>query len=319
MKKIFSSLFSSNKDNSNNIEKEKRKNFDILKYDGVRAQKIGKLAYAAKCFTEAIAIQEDFETMSYLVGTYSMAHENGKALVVLDRMKELEPTHINTMFTRVSVLFLLNREEDVIAECRNIIELDSQNNIAYFLLGKAKKTLNNNDDALTDLTNAISLKSDLADPYLLRAEIYLEKGDGQSAIADIDKVFELEGDEEAAFLLRAMTCELLNNNDEAEHNYKQVLDLNPFNEKAGLKLAQLFIANNRFDEAMTLLDEIIDIVPFSASIYAERSKLRNTLGDSAGAESDMKTANELLEADEDATSKNGAQGGFNDMYKGGIY
>ena len=47
--------------------KNEQKNFDILKYDGVRAQKMGKLAYAIKCFTEALNIQEDFETMSYLV------------------------------------------------------------------------------------------------------------------------------------------------------------------------------------------------------------------------------------------------------------
>ena len=54
--------------------KNEQKNFDILKYDGVRAQKMGKLVYAIKCFTEALNIQEDFETMSYLVSAYTMAN-----------------------------------------------------------------------------------------------------------------------------------------------------------------------------------------------------------------------------------------------------
>ena len=50
---IFSSLFGGNK------KTEEEKNFDILKYDGIRAMRIGKLTYALKCFEEATAIQED--------------------------------------------------------------------------------------------------------------------------------------------------------------------------------------------------------------------------------------------------------------------
>ena len=69
MGNFFTSLFSSSKpaEATEDKAKNEQKNFDILKYDGVRAQKMGKLVYAIKCFTEALNIQEDFETMSYLV------------------------------------------------------------------------------------------------------------------------------------------------------------------------------------------------------------------------------------------------------------
>ena len=50
---IFSSLFGGSK------KTEEEKNFDILKYDGFRAMRIGNLTYALKCFEEATAIQED--------------------------------------------------------------------------------------------------------------------------------------------------------------------------------------------------------------------------------------------------------------------
>ena len=62
---IFSSLFGSNK----TPEENKEKNFDILKYDGIRAMRIGKLAYALKCFEEATAIKEDLETMQHQANT----------------------------------------------------------------------------------------------------------------------------------------------------------------------------------------------------------------------------------------------------------
>ena len=88
MGNFFTSLFSSSKKNEDTVEekvKNDQKNFDILKYDGVRAQKMGQVAYAIKCFTEALNIEEDFETMNYLVSAYSMTNETGKALDVLNR------------------------------------------------------------------------------------------------------------------------------------------------------------------------------------------------------------------------------------------
>ena len=95
MGNFFTSLFSSSKpaEATEDKAKNEQKNFDILKYDGVRAQKMGKLVYAIKCFTEALNIQEDFETMSYLVSAYTMANDLGKAEDVLNRMVEMEPDH----------------------------------------------------------------------------------------------------------------------------------------------------------------------------------------------------------------------------------
>ena len=75
MGNFFTSLFSSNKGEENNKEKIEQKNFDILKYDGVRAQKIGKHAYAIKCFNEALNLQEDFETLGFLVTSYTVTNQ----------------------------------------------------------------------------------------------------------------------------------------------------------------------------------------------------------------------------------------------------
>ena len=77
----ITNTFSSSKAATPEEEKSKndQKNFDILKYDGVRAQKIGQVAYAIKCFTEALKLQEDFETMTYLVAAYTTANKAEEA------------------------------------------------------------------------------------------------------------------------------------------------------------------------------------------------------------------------------------------------
>ena len=40
-------------------EEEAKKNFDILKYDGIRALKTHQVEYAIKCFSHALDLQED--------------------------------------------------------------------------------------------------------------------------------------------------------------------------------------------------------------------------------------------------------------------
>ena len=80
---IFSSLFGGSK------KTEEEKNFDILKYDGIRAMRIGKLTYALKCFEEATAIQEDLETMQHQANTYIRVNRMDDARQLMNRMTEI--------------------------------------------------------------------------------------------------------------------------------------------------------------------------------------------------------------------------------------
>lgn len=68
---LFKSFFSG-KSETPESEKQKndQKNFEIFKYDGLRAQRMGRPDYAVKCFIEALAIKEEFETMGYLSQLY---------------------------------------------------------------------------------------------------------------------------------------------------------------------------------------------------------------------------------------------------------
>ena len=51
-------------------EEEKKeaedKNFDLLKYDGIKAMKIGRADYAVRCFEEALKMRNDLEVRDYL-------------------------------------------------------------------------------------------------------------------------------------------------------------------------------------------------------------------------------------------------------------
>lgn len=321
MGNFFKSLFSSSKAATPEEEKSKndQKNFDILKYDGVRAQKIGQVAYAIKCFTEALKLQEDFETMTYLVAAYTTANKAEEALEVLNRMVELEPDHINTLLTRVNVLFMLDKDADVIVDCRHILELEETNHLAWFLMGKAKRTTSDPLGAIADLTKAIALKEDFTDAYLMRARILLSMQQATEALPDVEKAITLAPEEETSYLLRGRIHEAMGNIDAAAADYQNVLELNPFNDEATLLVGQLLITQERLDEAITFFNEAIDLKLDFGKAYAERGRAKNLKGDKDGAFEDLKKSIELNPEGDEARKLEGQHTNFNDMYKGGIF
>ena len=63
---IFKKLFGS-QTTSKETKQEENKNFDVLKYDGVRALRMQQFDYAAKCFVHAIELNaDDLECRDYL-------------------------------------------------------------------------------------------------------------------------------------------------------------------------------------------------------------------------------------------------------------
>ena len=316
MGNFFKSLFSSSKSEELGEEKNNQKKFDVLKYDGVRALKIGKLAYAIKCFVGALDLQEDFETQTYLVSAYTAANKLEEALDVLNRMISLKPDHIQARLLRINTLFMLDRDGDVIADCQHVIDLEESNHLAWFLRGKAKVTLNDLFGALADLTKAITLKDDFTDAYLVRARILLQMGQAVEALPDAEKAVLLAPEEETSYLLRGHIQEALGNLDVAMADYQNTLELNPFSEEANVEIG---ISQNRLEEAISFLDEVIELKPDFGKAYAERGRAKNLKGDKEGAFEDLKKSIELNPTGDEAQRLEGQHTNFDNMYKGGIY
>ncbi len=321
MKNFLTSLFSSPKDEDSAEEKAKNdlKNFDILKYDGVRAMRMRKMDYAIRCFREALSIEEDFETMNYLSGAYSAMNRHEEALEVLNRMVELQPEDVSTLLSRVGVLFMLDKDAEVIADCMRVIEIDEGNHVAWFLMAKAKRATGDLLGAVGDLTKAIALKDDFTDAYLLRAEVLRDMQQPKEALPDAEKAVTLAEEEETVYLVRGTVHEALGEIDAAAEDYQHALDLNPFNEEACIRKGVLLLAGGFVDEAIALFDEAIEMCPDFARAYAERGRAKNIKGDKDGAFEDLKKSIELNPDGEMAKRIEGEHCNFDDLYKGGIF
>ena len=64
---FFSTLFGGRQLSPEEEKQEQEaKKFDLLKYDGVKAMKMGQADYAVRCFTEALKLHDDLEVHDYL-------------------------------------------------------------------------------------------------------------------------------------------------------------------------------------------------------------------------------------------------------------
>ena len=294
---IFSSLFGGSK------KTEEEKNFDILKYDGIRAMRIGKLTYALKCFEEATAIQEDLETMQHQANTYIRVNRMDDARQLMNRMTEIASDKPLVFQSLASLCYMQEDYKGMDEACRKALALNDQDPATYFLSAKAAVGLSNGIQAIAMLTKAIMLNEEFVEAYQMRAEILWTMRQAKDANEDIEKLLSMNPEDENALLLKGEILAVSGEEEKALELINQVLALNPFSEKAYLLKGSYFLAKQAFDKAIEVYDEALEINPNFAQAYHERGRVKLAKGDKQGSMEDMKCAIEL--APENGANING--------------
>ena len=284
---IFSSLFGGSK------QTEEEKKFDVLKYDGIRAMRIGKLTYALKCFEEATAIQEDLETMQHQANTYIRVNQMDNARALMNRMTELAPEQ-PIVFQSLASLYYMQEDYKAMNEaCQKALALDNQDPANFFLSAKAYVGMNNGIQAIAMLTKAIMLNEEFVEAYQMRAEILWAMRQAKDANEDIEKLLSMNPEDENALLLKGEILAVSGEEEKAMELFDQVLELNPFCEKAYILKGSYFLAKQEFDKAIQIYDDALEINPNFAQAYHERGRVKLAKGDKQGSMEDMKRAIEL--------------------------
>ena len=246
-----------------NPEEEKKnaeeRNFDLLKYDGVKAMRIGQFDYAVKCFQKALETKDDPEVHDYLSRAYLQLGRTDEALRELQLLLRQEPDNVNLMLQAASVAYLGESYSELTEMCERVLAVDADNALAHLIYAKGELAQDNLVQGIACLTKTIALDERLVEPHLLRGQTLLRMGDVNGA------------EEDVAWL-----------NAHAEPT-EDVLLLG----------ARLQHAMGHDDEAVAIYAEVIDLNPFQVDAYRERGQIRFEQGDKQGAEEDMQKVLEL--------------------------
>lgn len=270
---IFKALFGGKEETREERKKEEQaRNFDVLKYDGVKALKMRQPAYAVQCFTHALDLKDDLECRDYLSQAFIQNNELPKAYEQLQKLSEAQPDNPRILMRMAEVAYMMEDYNVMADACEKALMIDNENPLTYFFYARACRGQGDDNNAVAMLTKAISLKEDYYDAYLLRGEILFETGDVESA------------DEDVAYLQEHVDG----------------------NEDIVLLKARIEVAKGNNEQAIDIYNKVIELNPFCVSAFRERGKAKMAVGDENGAAEDMKMADEL-EPDQDKDGDANAQ------------
>lgn len=291
---FFKSFFGVEDEASKEKEPSKNKetDFETLKYDGVRARKMGELTYAIRCFCEALVLKEDLETTSYLAETYLQVNEPENAFPLLQVLVGRQPENITLLLTLSQTARFLEKWDTVLEMTQKVLAVEEKNTIAHYLQGIAYHAMNNDIAAIALLTQTLMQDPDFEQAYLSRARVLYGMGEYVEAEKDIDYLIGKDPSEEV-LLLQGDIKKALADPEAAIAAYRQARDLNPFSHDAILKEGGVYVEIHQLDKALRLYDEAIDLQPDFSEAYKERGKVKNLLNDKNGAFDDLKRSIEL--------------------------
>ena len=188
MANFFKSLFFGESEKTE--EQKNEHNFDVFKYDGMKAERMGKNKYAIRCFQEALDIREDTEVLEHLTSVYTKEDRLDDAIETAGRWVEAEPENVRVRLLRANLNYMAGDYDRTISDCEKTVELDATEGRAHYMAGRAKKMKGDAVGAIVSLSQAIALKEDYAEAWLLRAEIMLETGDYADGLQDAAKAVE---------------------------------------------------------------------------------------------------------------------------------
>ena len=262
------------------LQRADEKNFDILKFDGVKALKINSVGYAIECFTHALNIKEDLEVRDYLSQAYVGVGDYNNAYQQLEKLAQAQPDNIGIFLRMAGIAYVMENYVLMSASCEKALLVDSKSVEALFLYAKACIGTDDITNAVAMLTKAIALNEEYAEAYLLRGEVYLSDGNLDDA------------DNDAAYLL---------------NNY-------PDNEEALMLKANIENKRGNAEQAMEYYGKVIDVNPFSKEALENRALLRKQAGDSEGAKSDEERLNEILSREQEEGDQQGIESKVKESY-----
>lgn len=280
-------------------QNEARRNFDVLKYDGLSALNMGKVDYAEKCFEKALEIADDAEVRQSLARICLSRNDFDGAISNLEALCNLEPDSADHHVSLAGVCIQAGKLDMADSECRKALQLSPNLAMPHYILAEKADKQENYIEAIVQLTQAIALKADYYDAYLLRGQVLCRMMQFSEAEKDVD-VLMLHGGEESEDVIRlkACVCAHTGRETEASELLEKAISLNPFEPEIYVGLSNVYLKLNDKDKAIKVLEDGMEQIPDSPLLYRARGAVRLENGDKEGAMADVKKALELAPDEE---------------------
>jgi protein O-mannosyl-transferase len=197
------------------------------------------------------------------------------------------------LFNRSSLCMDEGRFDLAAADGKRLVELRPRDVIAWSQYGGALALCRRFREAVAVLDRGIALDSTSHRLFVNRGAAYAGLGADSAALRDYARGLQLEPTDTGGRLGRGNLYMKLQRFDLAAADYAEVVAREPGNSLAGCNLGAALYRGGRLAEALRQMDRAAETWPQLERVYLIRSLVREAMGDSVQARSDLATAQTL--------------------------
>lgn len=271
-------------------QKENERKFDTLKYDGIRARRIGEYGHAVRCFQEALNIRHDDEIMEYLAEGLLICRQSNEGYATYEQLATLHPTEIKYPIALARLDEIRMNYQLMEKHCEQALAIDEKNATALYLSARTKYRQKDDLSAIILLTKAITQNKIYTEAYLLRCELLEQMGCIKEAEETLDDILNSEQPSEEILMKKAQLCMKNKKFEEAIIYYNKVKETNPMIKSAYIGLSTAYSLTHQLDKALSTMNDVLDFMSDFAEGFKERGRIKLLLNDKEGAADDLKQA-----------------------------
>lgn len=292
---------------------------DTLKFDALRALKIGEVDFAIRALRTSLEEIDDPECRLYLAQALQRKPDLAGSMAELTTILEAYPDYPAALYEATKVSNGLDQHSQTIAYAEHALatELETaQQAELHRMKAQAHLALSESEQALATIDQALQLTDEVPLYWLIKVKVLIALERWADALAVTLETAEKFPEEERAYLYEGLITYHEGDKERAERAFRQVVETDPFNVEGYMHLTHLVEELRGEAAAADEMEQALEMIPqptralleYATSLYKACDRTEQYEG----------VQQLLAELPEEAETKAG-EVNFANLYAGGFY
>ena len=292
---------------------------NTLKFDALRALKIGEVDFAIRALHTSLEEIDDPECRLYLAQALQRKPDLAGSMAELTTILEAYPDYPMALYEATKVANGLDQHSETIAYAERALatELETVEQAElYRMKAQAQLALGESEQALATIDQALQLTDEVPLYWLLKVKALIALERWEDALAVALETAEKFPEEERAYLYEGLITYHEGDKERAERAFRQVVETDPFNVEGYMHLTHLVEELRGKEDAADEMEQALEMIPQPTRALLDYATLLYKECDRAEQYEGVQQM--LAELPEDAETKAG-EVNFAGLYAGGFY
>ena len=292
---------------------------NTLKFDALRALRIGEVDFAIRALHTSLEEIDDPECRLYLAQALQRKPDLAGSMTELTTILEAYPDYPAALYEATKVSNGLDQHSETIAYAERALatELETaQQAELHRMKAQAQLALSESEQALATIDQALQLTDEVPLYWLIKVKVLIALERWEEALAVALETAEKFPEEERAYLYEGLIAYHEGDKERTERAFRQVVETDPFNVEGYMHLTHLVEELRGKEAAADEMEQAMEMIPqptralldYAARLYKECDRTELYEG----------VQQLLAELPEDAETQTG-EVNFANLYAGGFY